>query len=331
MAGAIVMNEDDDKAAVLAILEAETAAYLRRDPDAIAEHWVHSPQTRRLFSYAHLGVKVYEGWDAIEAHHRTVIEQLPESHAETRVRRERMNVVIIGDMAWVTYDQVGDSTGDSFELAGTQHELKIFHRIDGQWKIACIVVMQRATDHETCPLIEVGPDRRVLWMNSHAHKHITNHPVLIISGGRLRARNRSHDAALQDAVGWASRQSQTHLPPEPPSRPARAVILGEDGNAAPIFCWVLFEDGKILVSFNDEQLLKRRIAIAQGIYGLSTAQAQLAMHVAEGHDLVIAAKLLGVSINTVRTHLQRMFDRTGAHSQSALVGLLLSAEAPTVR
>jgi hypothetical protein len=29
--------------------------------------------------------------------------------------------------------------------------------------------------------------------------------------------------------------------------------------------------------------------------------------------------------------VQRMFDKTGAHSQSALVGLLLSAEAPTAR
>jgi DNA-binding CsgD family transcriptional regulator len=325
------MREDDDKAAVLAVLEADTAAYLRRDPDAIAELWVHSPQARRMFSYAHLGVKVYEGWDAIDAHHRSVIRQLPESYTETRVRRERMNVVVNGDTAWVTHDQIGDKTGDSCELAGTQHELKIFQRMEGQWKIICIVVLQRAMDHETCPLIEVGPDKTVIWMNAHAHDQITNHPVLIISGGRLRARNRSHDASLQEAIDWANRQMHTHLPPSPPNRPARAVILGEDGNAAPIFCWVLLEDGKILVSFNDEHLLKRRIAIAQGIYGLSAAQTQLAMHIAEGHDLSVAAKALGVSVNTVRTHVQRMFDKTGAHSQSALVGLLLSAEAPTAR
>ncbi len=329
--GVIAMSTDDDKAAVLAVLEADTAAYLRRDPDAIAELWVHSPQARRLFSYAHLGVKVYEGWDAIDAHHRSVIKQLPESYAASRVHRERMNVVVNGDMAWVTHDQIGDKTGDSCELAGTQHELKIFQRIEGQWKIFCIVVLQRAMDHETCPLIEVGPDKTVIWMNAHAHDQITNHPVLIISGGRLRARNRGHDAALQEAVDWANRQMQKHSPPEPPSRPARAVILGESGDAAPVFCWVLIEDGKVMVSFNDEQLLKRHIAIAQGIYGLSAAQTQLAILVAQGDDLAAAADKMGVSINTVRTHLQRIFERTGVHSQSALVGLLLSAEAPTAR
>jgi DNA-binding CsgD family transcriptional regulator len=53
--------------------------------------------------------------------------------------------------------------------------------------------------------------------------------------------------------------------------------------------------------------------------------------IAQGNDLTQAAERLGVSVNTVRTHLQRMFDRTGARSQSALVGILLSAEAPTSR
>ena len=242
-----------------------------------------------------------------------------------------MSIVVNGDSAWAAYDMIGDKTGDGFELAGTTHELKLFVRADGEWKIICVVALQRSMDHESCPLIEVAPDKTVIWMNVHAHDQISNHPVLIISGGRLRARSRSHDAALQEAVDWASRQWQTHLPPEPPSRPARAVILGEDGDAAPVFCWVLIEDGKILVSFNDEQLLKRRIAVAQGIYGLSTAQAQLAALVAQGFDLAAAAEKLGVTVNTVRTHLKRMFDRTGAHSQSALVSTLLSAEAPTGR
>ena len=325
------MSEDEDKAAVLAVLEAETAAFLRRDLDALAEHWVRSPEARRMFSYPHLGVKVLEGWDAIDAHHRSTLERLPKSFAETRIRKERMSIIVNGDTAWAAYDQIGDKTGDGFELAGTTHELKLFLRIDGEWKIICIVALQRAMDHETCPLIEVAPDKTVIWMNAHAHEQIVSHPALIISGGRLRARDRKHEADLQNAIDWAGRQWKTHLPPSPPSRPARAVILGEDGDAAPVFCWVLVEDGKILVSFNDEHLLKRRIAVAQGIYGLTVAQAQVAQMLAQGHELSLAADKLGVSINTVRTHVHRMFDKTGAHSQSALVGLLLSAEAPTAR
>ena len=37
---------------------------------------------------------------------------------------------------------------------------------------------------------------------------------------------------------------------------------------------------------------------------------------------------MGITSNTARTHLQRIFDKTGVHNQSALVRVLLSAIAP---
>lgn len=40
----------------------------------------------------------------------------------------------------------------------------------------------------------------------------------------------------------------------------------------------------------------------------------------------VAAERLEISINTARTHLQRAFDKTGVHSQPALVRRLLSAD-----
>ena len=279
------MSADEDKAAVLTVLVAENTAFMRRDLDAWAAHWVHSPQSRFMISHALQGSRVLEGWDAINAFFGLGLREIAETYDETRVHLERMNVVVSGDMAWATYDQVGDGTGDKFYLVGTYHQLQIFQRIAGQWKISCIVVIQRATDHEICPLIEVASDKRVLWMNSAADEQIANHPALIITGGRLRARNRSQEASLQEAVDWASQLSQRAVAQTPAGRLARAVVLGEDETAAPVFCWVLIEDGKILVSFNDEQLLKRRIAVAQGIYGLTAAQAQVATLVAQGLDL----------------------------------------------
>jgi DNA-binding CsgD family transcriptional regulator len=326
------MGIDDDKAAILDVLYAETDAYLRRDFEAMAGHWVHSPQARRMYAYPSLGNVVDEGWDVIKLRMQQTMERNPEPlDTATRMSWERMNIVVGGDMAWASYDQIGTRADDKFEMAGTQHELKIFHRIDGRWKIACIVVMQRAVDNETYPLIEVGPDRKVLWMNAEGHEQINVHPALMISGGRLRARSRSHDDGLQDAVAWGYRQVRVHIPPTTVERVSKVVILGEDDDAAPMFCWVVLEDGKVLVSFDDQHLLERRIGPAQSIYGLSAAQARLAQLIAQGNDLTQAAERLGVSVNTVRTHLQRMFDRTGARSQSALVGILLSAEAPTSR
>jgi DNA-binding CsgD family transcriptional regulator len=327
------MSIEDDKAAILAVIKEETAAFMRKDIDALSEYWIHTPEARRIAYVANLGLQVFEGWDAIKDNYVHLIAQFPDVQPESRVHWERMNLVVIGDMAWANYDQIGSkvSADDSFELGGTLHEIKIFHRIAGRWKMACLAVIQGTVDHVSVPLIEIDDDKRVLWMNGFAHEQISNHPFLVISGNHLRARNRMHEANLQDAVKWASGMVRTHWTKEPLDRLARAVILGESEDAAPQFCWVLVEDGKILVSFNDDQMVARRVAIAEGIYGLTAAQAQLAQLLAQGRDLPRCAEKLGVSINTVRTHLQRMFDRTGARSQSALVGILLSAEAPTAR
>lgn len=326
------MAIDDDKAEILAVLQAETDAYMRRDFDGIAKHWLQSPQARRMYAYPSLGNVVDEGWDIIKVRIQRSMEQNPDAmDTAAHISWERMNIVVGGDMAWVSYDQIGTRANDKFEMAGTQHELKIIHRIDGQWKIECIVVMQRAVDNETCPLIEVGPDRKVLWMNAEGHEQIDAHPALMISGGRLRSRNRSHDDGLQDAVAWGYRQVNVHHPPTYVDRVSKAVVLGENDDAVPMFCWVVLEDGKVLVSLDDQQLLERRIGLAQSIYGLSAAQARLAHLIAQGMSLAQAAERLGVSVNTVRTHLQRMFDRTGTRSQAALVGHLLSAEAPLSR
>ena len=50
------------------------------------------------------------------------------------------------------------------------------------------------------------------------------------------------------------------------------------------------------------------------------------------HDFLrvraIAAERLSVSVNTARTQLRRIFEKTGVHNQSALVRLMLSIAPP---
>ncbi len=319
-----------DKAEIMAVLKAETAAWMRRDFPAQAQHWVHSPQTRLMTAFASLGTRVDEGWDAIGARLERQMARFTQHYdLAERLRWERVNIVVNGDMAWVSYDLIGSDTGDDFEMAGLAHELKIFQRIDGAWKIGCLVLMQGTVEHATCPLIEVDGDARVLWMNRQAELRIRDHPGLIVAAGRLRARRRDRDAALRAAVGWAFDELKTHVPPRLAASQARAVPLGEDAAAVPLYCWVVLEDARALVSFDDTLRVERRIELAGAIYCLSPAQVRLARLIVDGHELVAASERLGVSVNTVKTHLQRMFDRTGVRSQAALVGVLLSAEAPT--
>lgn len=84
----------------------------------------------------------------------------------------------------------------------------------------------------------------------------------------------------------------------------------------------------MLVSFKDEQTTEQRLAAAAVLYRITPAQMRLAGLIIGGDSLVEAARRLGVSINTARTQLRRMFEKTGVNSQTTLVIALLSVALP---
>jgi DNA-binding CsgD family transcriptional regulator len=63
--------------------------------------------------------------------------------------------------------------------------------------------------------------------------------------------------------------------------------------------------------------------VLSALYGLTPAESRLASLLAGGHSLAEIADQLEVSLHTVRTHLRRIFDKTGVHRQSELVRLLM--------
>lgn len=58
------------------------------------------------------------------------------------------------------------------------------------------------------------------------------------------------------------------------------------------------------------------------LYGLTNAEAQVAVHVLRGDGLNPIATELGVSLATVKTHLQHVFAKSATHRQAELVRLL---------
>lgn len=68
-------------------------------------------------------------------------------------------------------------------------------------------------------------------------------------------------------------------------------------------------------------------ALLQRLYHLTRTEAEVALHVARGADPRQIADDLSVSITTVRTHLHRVFHKTGTHRQVELLRMLLSLQA----
>jgi hypothetical protein len=127
-----------EKAAVLAVIEEQAAAFWAKDFERWAETWVHAPYVRRVGWSAAGGVSNVEGWEAIGAGMRKRMADDPKPNlTPAKLIREHLSFRFYGDVAWVTFDQRGVATGEArFDMPGLSHETRIFERRDGKWKVA---------------------------------------------------------------------------------------------------------------------------------------------------------------------------------------------------
>jgi DNA-binding CsgD family transcriptional regulator len=70
------------------------------------------------------------------------------------------------------------------------------------------------------------------------------------------------------------------------------------------------------------------IDILRMMFDLTSSEARIAALIAKGHGPSTIAKTLGITINTVRSHLQHAFSKTNAGDQTALGALVNGLTAP---
>jgi DNA-binding CsgD family transcriptional regulator len=73
-----------------------------------------------------------------------------------------------------------------------------------------------------------------------------------------------------------------------------------------------------------EQESEPSATLLRRLFGLTRSEAEVAVRIARGGDVKEIAEELSVSLATVRTHLQHVFDKTDTHRQSELVRRLLT-------
>ena len=71
-----------------------------------------------------------------------------------------------------------------------------------------------------------------------------------------------------------------------------------------------------------DALAFRSLGELSQLFGLTAAERVLAEHILSGDSVSDAQVALGVTANTVRTHLKSIYRKTGAHNQADLVRLL---------
>ncbi|MGE0502988.1 MAG: nuclear transport factor 2 family protein [Rhizobiaceae bacterium] len=135
----------DDERAIMAVIEAEAAAYWNKDFDAFACCWVQARHVRRMGWWERSGIRMQRGWDEIAARMRQVMAESPVPNPNAAiVRRDNLSITVIGDMAWLTFDQTGIETGDrDMDMPGVSHETRVMERHGGDWKIAYVGFLLR--------------------------------------------------------------------------------------------------------------------------------------------------------------------------------------------
>jgi DNA-binding CsgD family transcriptional regulator len=87
--------------------------------------------------------------------------------------------------------------------------------------------------------------------------------------------------------------------------------------------WEMLEQARLLVLIIDPSAPSRATAATiQSSFGLTAAEARVAVLVGGGRSGPETAAMLGISPSTVKTHLKRCFEKTGVRSQVGLARIL---------
>jgi DNA-binding CsgD family transcriptional regulator len=175
-------------------------------------------------------------------------------------------------------------------------------------------------------------------VNRSARAILARHDGLTIdSDGRLAGGRSGETAALRglirSAVGAGTGRGvgaggYLSLPRPSGGRPLLVLVTPLGGTES------VFERQRpaaaVFVSDPDRQIATPEAMLTE-LYGLTPAEARLASLLVTGKSLGEAGEELGVSSNTVRTHLKRIFEKTETNRQGDLIRLLLTAPGTLVR
>jgi DNA-binding CsgD family transcriptional regulator/PAS domain-containing protein len=180
-----------------------------------------------------------------------------------------------------------------------------------------------------------APDRRVVYMNASAERQVKTGNALRIVNNRLAACDAKAAAALAEAIDEIAHD-------ESDAGPGDWSLPIPDANGAGYVATLLpVERGRrrsivapfaasVAVFVQDPQHLPVMPGTAFAkLYRLTGGELRVLLALTQGLGAKEAADMLGVSEPTVRTHLQRMFSKTGTSRQTELLQLLQRSAPPT--
>jgi DNA-binding CsgD family transcriptional regulator len=172
----------------------------------------------------------------------------------------------------------------------------------------------------------VESDGKVRDLNSAAVRILTRDDGLRITAGRITPSAPGAGATLNRALYRAL---------DGPARSGDSFTVERPSGAIPFIVHVVplhVHDARgrnraLVVLIDPSHETEPSAALLQRLFHLTRTEAEIALRVARGVEPKQIAADLSVSITTVRTHLHRVFHKTGTHRQAELLRVLLTLRA----
>ena len=305
------------------VLKTDIQSYLRRDKAAWETCWVRDDRFTSIMECGTMQVAL--SYDQFRQNVFAAMDDEPDP-VSADVQIDNLAIEIDGDLAWATYEEIVTNTSNRLVAPSHSHNFRLLTREDGQWRIVfhgCWSESLRDTD---VPAVEVSEGCEVIWLNPSAATALKSFAGLTISHGILRATEPELNVHLRKAIVGAHNLTGfgkfNRAKSEGGGEVSFPVVVGQREDGTDLFCRVKVADGRVYILFGRELDLSSQVDLVEAIYGLSTSQTKITKRITQGLDLEAAAEALGISKNTARTHLRRVYEKVGVNSQIELVRLI---------
>ena len=151
LAGASCQEKIDiekEKAAIIAVIEEETNAYLDRDFDRQNECFIQDETAVGILAGKD---GLYDGWEIISAAYKSIYENSPEP-TNLMVKNENYKIKVYRDCAWAVYDEYTVDENDS--ISSGPRCIKFLEKVDDKWKIVLLTGLSREDTNEVGSEVE---------------------------------------------------------------------------------------------------------------------------------------------------------------------------------
>ncbi len=173
------------------------------------------------------------------------------------------------------------------------------------------------------PSFLIDSSGKILWRNSSAEDLLTKTKTLRIKDGRLALDDAAKTEELSRSIFSAGARQLAETPPAYLKAGADEQSLEIEILPATVPAGALIgAQALALVMVRTIGLTSQAIDELKNTYGLTEAECNIAVSLANGATVQTTARDAGVSQHTIRTQLRSIFSKTGINRQSALAALV---------